>query len=154
MASLTIVGYFNWLYFEMSCGSADLSARIIFLAILPSVALGSALAVVWRFRSPTVAMLATSFLAAWIVMNFTDFTPVKPYVRFYAAIRPGITETDLLTLLNEQFPQPGRYAVPAYRRVGNQVFFNLDLTDGRYDAEVVSVDLQDNRVVAKAFQPD
>ncbi len=94
-----------------------------------------------------------------VVLNFLphiDYSPVKPFSRFYAAIKPGMTEAEVLQELEEQFPETGRYSQPLVnRRVGpTHLGFILDPKDGRYNAEIVAVDFEEGRVVKKDYHAD
>jgi hypothetical protein len=89
-------------------------------------------------------------------LPWLDTSPQKPFQRFYAAIRSGMTELEVLGALHSQFPVTGKYPRPFVNRlVGpNHLGFILDPDEGRYDAEIVSVELDSARVIRKQYQMD
>jgi hypothetical protein len=121
-------------------------------------ALGAVAAgVVWVASRRAECLLALlPFAALLALLAVADTSPVKPFARFYAAVEPGMTEEEVLKALDHQFPATGRYPRPLVnRRVGpTHLAFILDPQDGRYDSEIVALELEAGRVVRKRYYPD
>ncbi len=127
-----------------------------FLAVVATLGvLAAGVAWAWSRRAECLAPLLP-FAAVLILLPLADTSPLKPFARFYAAIKPGMTEAEVLKALGDQFPSVGRYPRPFInRRVGpTYLGFILDPKDGRYDADIVSLDFEDGRVVSKRYYPD
>ncbi len=133
-----------------------LSNSTLFLGVVSMLGLMAA-ALVWASSGQAVSLLPlVPFLAAIILLRLVDTTPLKPFGRFYAAIVPGMTETEVLSELDEQFPPKGRYVRPFVNRlVGpDHLGFILDRSDGRYDTEIVALDFIKGRVHSKRYIHD
>ncbi len=120
----------------------------------PVLVTAGTLAAARRHHSLAGAVLAAIFLGAVVVMHFSDTTPVKPYRRFFAAVHNGMSQTDVLAALHAQFPQAGPYKLPAFHNENGDLCFNLDLTDDRYNAESVVVEMYNGRVIGKSYAVD
>jgi hypothetical protein len=109
----------------------------------------------WARRAECLIPLLV-FLVLLELLAVADTSPLKPFGRFYAGIKPGMTEADVLRALEREFPPTGPPPRPVVnRRVGpNHLGFILDPKDGRYDAEIVAVDLLAGRVVSKHYYSD
>lgn len=126
---------------------------LVVVAVLGVLAAG--VAWTWNRRAECLLPLAP-FAALLILFPQIDISPLKPFARFYAVIEPGMTEAEVLRVLDDQFPQTGRYPRPLInRRLGpNRLGFILDPKNGRYDAEIVALNFEDGRVVTKRYDPD
>jgi hypothetical protein len=72
------------------------------------------------YRSRVCVVLLVLFLAAFPVLQFTDYTPMKPFLRFQHALHNGMTEAEVFATLRREFPQNGRFAFPeVYFEFGN-----------------------------------
>jgi hypothetical protein len=135
---------------------AGASVSVLFLggvAALGAVAAG----VVWAAsRRAECLLVLLPFAALLVFLARADTSPLKPFARFYAAVEPGMTEEEVLKALDDQFPATGRYPRPLVNRwVGpSHLAFILDPQDGRYDSEIVDLDLEAGRVVRKRYYPD
>jgi len=134
---------------------AALSRSWIFCLVVLALGLAmSARAVfVLRLRSAAVAAIAFSLFVG--AMGFGDFYPNKPFMRFYDAVQPGMNRADVLALLHREFPDGGGHHVPTLEiDDGERLHFILDLTDGRWNAEWVTVHLRNGVVAWKHYDPD
>ncbi|MHB1426257.1 MAG: hypothetical protein ACYC3I_24085 [Gemmataceae bacterium] len=132
------------------------STSRLFLSVVAVLGvLGAGAAWIWTHQSECLTPLLP-FAAMLAFLPLLDTSPLNPFTRFYAAIEPGMTEAEVLRILDNQFPPTGGYPRPLVnRRVGpTHLGFILDPRDGRYDAEMVTVDLEAGRVVKKQYYPD
>ena len=134
------------------------AATLSWISVCTMAALGLvSVAVLWAITRRVESLSPfIPFCLTLIVLTSLDTSPLKPFARFYASVRPGMTEAEVLRALDDKFPRSGRYLRPAVnRQVGpNNLGFILDPRDRRYDAEIVSVDFRDGRVVNKEYLPD
>jgi len=107
-----------------------------------------------RFRSAFCGCLLVAFLIVITHMHFSDFTPVKPYKRFFAAVQNGMTPDSVLKALGTQFPQLGRYPVPELRQETNRMMFFLDPKKSAYNAEGAFLTLNSGKVITKTYSSD
>lgn len=108
---------------------------------------------IWRSKYLIVVFLL--YVLSLVGLRFVDFSPVKPALRAVAEIQPGMTESEVRTVVDRHFPEQGRFPKPS----GGQLLegwmcFQLDLDDGRYNAAVIAIRF-DNGVCQRAeFHPD
>ncbi|MCX6996176.1 MAG: hypothetical protein NTV49_03610 [Kiritimatiellaeota bacterium] len=134
---------------------AGWSASWLFCAIF--IVLGVALpaSVLLPGRSRLPLGFGGLFVISILVMHYCDFSPVKPYRRFYEVVHTGMTESEVLVLLQRTFPAGGHFRVPAITvSTSDHISFLLDPTDGRYNAEIVSLALREGKVTQKQYFPD
>lgn len=116
--------------------------------------------------------LFLGFNAAVLVLHFLVLNPVKPFTQFYHDIRPGMTLEQVKERFNQRFPIGGKFRPPqsnmfqvsADTTQDNQPYlvdqpnhaisYQLDPTDGRYDAELLVVYLKEGNVVGTRYLPD
>jgi len=90
-----------------------------------------------------------------VSLNVIDFSPVKPALRAVKAIQPGMSESQVRSILDRAFPAQGRFRRPEMGPLRRGVLdFVLDPHDGRYNAAVVEVTFHDGKVVMARFLPD
>lgn len=112
-------------------------------------------AVFRQHRTRTALWIGGLFIAAFLIVALIDFTPVKPYRRFYNSIHNGMTRAEVIAELHRQFPARGRHPVPALRNESDsQMMFFLDPKQSAYNAEGVFLTLTNDRVAAKVYSPD
>lgn len=120
----------------------------------------------WLFLGFNISLLALQFLV---------FNPVKPFTKFYLDIKNGMTIQEVQSLFNQRFPKGGRFRQPEWAlrdetiadaenhqlngtkfiATPNQnLHYILDLTDGRYNAEMLTVYFKDGQVVGTKYSPD
>jgi len=154
-ALLVISGTVLALVALLSDAIFGVSASWIFTVIVWAAGLGVCFAVRLRYRSTlaiAIAFLVTAFV---LVLHFMDILPVKPYKRFFEAIKIGMTEQEVLTLLHREFPDGGRLPVPVRRDFAkDQMDFFLDPTESAWNAEGIFIRLSDGRVVSKQYSRD
>lgn len=149
--TLASLGYMAW---ELDDWVGE-SSSWIFVAVF-AVWGGAVASIVARGRrSRTALVLGGVYVAALLAMHNLDLTPVKPYRRFYDAVATGMTPSEVLAALHREFPEAGRFRVPVVT-ISNAttLSFLLDRTDGRWDAEIVDLDLVDGRVSGKVYMGD
>jgi hypothetical protein len=148
LAALTSIAF----SLDQWCGASS-SWKFCAFFLVPGAALS--VRTVYRLRSGPSKFATFAFVAAMTTMHFVDLNPVKPYRRFFDAVHVGMTRPDVLAALHVAFPDGGRFRVPT---IGadepDRMHFNLDLRDGRYDAECVEITLVEGKVVAKDYSPD
>jgi hypothetical protein len=104
-----------------------------------------------RFALVTLGVLTTFIL----MQHFLDLSPVKPYKRFFAAIQPGMTEAEVLQILNHQFPASGPFPVPVRSDfTTNEISFALNPKESAWNAEAVVIHLDNGRVLSKEYWRD
>lgn len=132
------------------------STSWLFLGVVAALGVLAA-GVAWAWSRRVECMMPLlPFAAMLFFLRFVDTSPLKPFARFYAAIKPGMTEAEVYQALDDQFPSAGRYPRPVVNRrvVPTQLGFILDPKTGQYDAEIVALDFVDGRVVTKQYYPD
>jgi hypothetical protein len=112
------------------------------------------LPVVLRHRSKIGFALIILFGVGILAFHFADFSPTKPFRRFYKAVQVGMTKNEVMLAMHSEFPDRGRFPVPVVHEDTNRLGFILDPTRQAYNAEGVFLDLQDGRVVRKIYSSD
>ncbi|MCG6964617.1 MAG: outer membrane protein assembly factor BamE [Acidobacteria bacterium] len=106
-------------------------------------------------RKRAYLLLPTVIAVELVALNVIDFSPVKPALRAVDAIQPGMSESQVRSILDRAFPAQGRFRRPDMGPLRRGVLsFVLDLHDGRYNAAVVEVTFHDGKVVRARFPPD
>jgi hypothetical protein len=119
--------------------------------------LGVGICLAVRFRHPSFSLLVIiGLLTAFVLgQHFMDWSPVKPYKRFFAAVESGMTKADVLKLLRREFPDGFRFPRPMERDLGQeQMSFVLDPTERAWKAEAIFIYLSNGRVVRKEYSRD
>jgi len=132
------------------------SAYPLFNLLFLLLVLGNSIPTAIRYRSRLCGAMGVVAAGCILVLHAVDFTPVKPFTRFYAAIETGMPEPQVLELLDKHFPEDGRFKTPVFRRSeqNDRLGSVLDPQDGRYNAEMITIGLRDGRVVRKEYFPD
>jgi hypothetical protein len=100
----------------------------------------------WSARA---AALAT-YLVWLLLLPHASWDPRKPFWRAYGSIEKGMTRQEVEELLRRQFD--GR--VPDHKYDARHWFFYLNSNNGRYDSEIIAVDISKGRVENVAYWPD
>ncbi|BAY11496.1 hypothetical protein [Calothrix sp. NIES-2098] len=146
-----------------------------FYLLMAVLALILLLPVYLQSRRQQQLWLFLGFNISLLVLHFLTLTPVKPFTKFYLDIKNGMTIPEVQSLFNQRFPKGGKFRQPEWElRYGhNSVLENrdpaekgfvaipdqnlhyiLDLSDGRYNAEWVTVYFKDGKVVGTEYSPD
>ena len=115
----------------------------------------SCLAVHLRYQSRFALIILCALTIFILIQHFLDLSPVKPYKRFFAGIRPGMTENELFQILHREFPTHGPFPVPVrfdFRM--NEISFALNPTERAWNAEAIIVHLDHGRVVSTEYLRD
>ena len=138
--------------FDMLLG---LSAQWSFSLGMWALGLIPCLAIRLRHQS-RFALVALGVITVFIaVQHILDLSSVKPYRRFFAAIEPGMTETEVTRKLDQQFPADGTFPVPVrYDFRTNEISFALDPNESAWNAEAIVIHLDNGRVVTKEYWRD
>ncbi|MEA5569956.1 hypothetical protein [Calothrix sp. UHCC 0171] len=144
----------------------------LFMAVLALILL---LPVYVQYRRKQELWLFFGFNISLLALHFLALTPVKPFTKFYLDIKNGMTIQEVQGLFNQRFPKGGRFRQPEWtlrnedandaenHRLNRRQFlatpdqnlhYILDLTDGRYNAEMVTVYFKDGKVVGTNYSPD
>jgi uncharacterized membrane protein len=138
--------------FDMLFGVSALwsfSLGVLVLGMIPCLAI--------RLRHQSrFALVALGAITVFVVLqHILDLSPVKPYKRFFAAIQPGMTETEVMTKLDQQFPTDGAHPVPVRHDFRtNEISFALDPKESAWNAEAIVIHLDNGRVVSKEYWRD
>lgn len=102
------------------------------------------------------ALVALGLITVFILFQHVlDLSPVKPYKRFFAAIQPGMTEVEVMSKLDQQFPADGAFPVPVRHDFRtNEISFALDPKESAWNAEAIVIHLDNGRVVNMEYWRD
>jgi hypothetical protein len=142
--------YLTWMW-EVVLG---LVAHVVILGAFILFGLVLAAVVYRRQRSWLALGFGAIATVAILLLHAVDLSPVKPYRRFFDSIQIGMTPAEVRSLLDREFPGDGRFRVPHAQFTADRIFFNLDLSDGRYNAESIQFPLRDGRVAGKEYLGD
>lgn len=128
-----------------------ITAGFLFASLAISIPL------IWRYRSISCAGFLVTSVAIMMAMHLCDFTPVKPYKRFFAAIQTGMTEQEVMAAVHKQFPCVGsRYRFPAINVANGEpkrIGFIISPVKA-YNGNGIWVTLKGGRVTDKVYLPD
>jgi hypothetical protein len=112
---LLILTFSQWLLlmaayeFDQNTGA---SVSWIFCGIFMLAGTAVSFAMWMRWHSWIMPVFGAAFVVGILTLHFLDFTPAKPYKRFQAAIRNGMTAAEVRSALTHEFPQGGRFTMP------------------------------------------
>ena len=136
-------------------GWAGLSASWLFCIGIGGAGFALSAGLALHNRSWSNFCLGLVFVSSMVAMHYFDLTPLKPYQRFYASIRNGMTEEEVLGILHISFPEGGHFRMPTIAvSQPDRVSLILNPADGRYNAELIVLSLRDRKLAHKAFFPD
>jgi len=131
-----------------------LSVSWLFFASFFILASALDLPAVLRHRSKIGFTLLVLFAAGILAFYFFNFSPTKPFRRFYNSVQIGMTKDEVLERLHSEFPVGGQFPFPVLREETNRLGFILDPTKQAYNAEGVFLDLQKGCVASKTYSAD
>jgi hypothetical protein len=136
-----------------SCNPEALVRWYSFFVVIGAAA-ACAIRMLLRHHGSVLSFAA--YLLALSVLNHVDYSPVIPFRRLYRDLTPGMTEGDVFAALGREFPDGGRFKAPTNRapRDANYLTLALSSDDPRFDAEIISVRLQEGLVVSRSYQSD
>jgi len=84
-----------------------------------------------------------------------DLSPVKPALRAVSQIRPGMTEGQVRSILQQAFPVDGKFKRPDFGRIQNGYLgLALDPSDPRYNSAWVVIRFAGKRSISAEFLAD
>ena len=135
--SMVLVFWFV-LGLDMWCGFSLDSRPFYFLFGLMELGIGLLVSRCFENRARWLPLALC--LVAFGTLPFIDTSPVKPAMRAVHGIGPGMSESEVLAILDRFFPKGGRFRRPDFGTVENDLLaFSLDPSDGCYNAAIVSI---------------
>jgi hypothetical protein len=124
---------------------------LVVLALASFIALSAYL--VSRRRVYWLIPASIALLLGFVAL--VDLSPVKPALRAVALIKPGMSEAEVRSVLEQHFPEHGRFKRPNMGPLrGNMPSFVLDPNDGRYNSAVVEISFRNGLSHTAGFLPD
>ncbi len=95
------------------------------------------------------------FALTFVVLRFVELNPVKPFRAFYRDLAPGMTEAEVLDLLDHRFPAGGRFVHPQVDPMRDQwLWMTLDPHHSDYNSELITLRFEDGRLERGQYLPD
>lgn len=168
-----LIALFGFGFFLDYAFAASLFWRLyLFMAFLALILL---LPIYLESRRKRELWLFLGFNISLLALHFLTLAPNKTFTRFYLDIKNGMTIQEVQSLFNQRFPKGGRFRQPEWtlsdetiddarrHKLNGMKFiatpnqnlnYALDRTDGRYDAEIITVYFKDGKVVGTNYSPD
>ena len=121
------------------------------------IAFGVLIAIIVGFvsRRKVTLLLPLAYILVMLVLPFINSSPVKPAVRAVNQIRPGMTQAEARLVIEQNFPQGGRFKPPTLvTEETNRLAYVIDPDDGAYNAALIVVRFSDGKTVSAEFQAD
>jgi hypothetical protein len=108
-----------------------------------------------RYHRKLYMVLVGLYVAALVIGWNVDWSPTKPFYRFYNEIRNGMTVAEVQQRLDQSFPPNGPYPKPlteAGKPSNGQTtqYFRLEPRS----AEIIRVEFEQGRVIKAEYLPD
>jgi hypothetical protein len=104
-----------------------------------------------RVRTLLVAVGVYSLFACWIVVQREiDWNLRRPFRRAYSQIRPGMTMEQVKAIMHQRFR--GKRPVGRFGGWGAQ--YTLDPDDGRFNSEIIVIQMADGKVASADYSAD
>jgi hypothetical protein len=98
-----------------------------------------------------VAIAVYGQFACWIVVQREiDWNMRRPFRRAYSQIRPGMTMEQVEAIMQRRFR--GKRPVGRFDDRGAQ--YTLDPDDGRFNSEIIVIEMADGKVASAYYLPD
>lgn len=89
------------------------------------------------------------------LMPAAPSSPVKNFRRLHQDIHPGMTVPALWEARVERFPRYGTWKLPRIERPDDDhIVLRLDPDDGRYNAEIILIELKDGLIASADYYAD
>jgi hypothetical protein len=110
-----------------------------------------------RYHRKLYLVLTGLYVAALIIGWNVDWSPAKPFYRFYSGVQVGMTIPEVQQRLDQAFPPNGWYPKPPTESASlgpdgkTRQFFRLEPP---LSAEVIMVEFEQGRVTKTEYSPD
>jgi hypothetical protein len=146
-----ILSYGMWLIVDELTRSIYGPGLLVFIALTIGLVIVSP-GLCRRDHRKIYMVLLGSYIAALIIGWNLDWTPAKPFYRFYSGIQLGMTMPEVQQRLDRAFPPNGPYTKP--RTEGNGQTEQLFRLEPPLSAEVITVQFEQGRVNKKNYSLD
>jgi hypothetical protein len=140
-----------YLAFDALFGLSTMWPMQFFFALMGLVCI---LPVLIKRREWAVMPLFAIFMCAIMGTQYIDWTPEKPFMRFYESVSAGMSQSEVEERLHQAFPTNGKYSVPVMNPAPNGFGITLDPSRGEYNATIIHLGFRDDRVVSKDYYHD
>jgi len=131
------------------------SLHLRFYLVLVVVALSLAMYLLWIVRLNLIRIFILFSFALLTILPFVNISPRKTFIGFYYSIQIGMSDTEVNDLLVKHFPENGSYKRPVGGYDGRyEMCYILDPNDGRYNAELLVLKMDNRKVSSKRYLPD
>jgi hypothetical protein len=104
-----------------------------------------------KLRRRLLAIAIFCVFCWWITFQkHIDWNMKRPFLRFYSRIETGMTRDQVEAILREEFPARR----PVVRIDDGGMHLRLDPNDGRFNSEVIMIQMVDGHVNWKHYSPD
>jgi hypothetical protein len=108
-----------------------------------------------RYHRKVYMVLTVLYVAALIIGWNVDWSPAKPFYRFYSGIHPGMTVPEVQQRLDQAFPPNGPYPKPRTEDASSDgQIRQLFRLEPPLSAELIMVEFEQGRVTKTEYLPD
>jgi hypothetical protein len=110
-----------------------------------------------RYHRKVYVVMTGLYVTALVIGWNVDWSPTKPFYRFYSGIHSGMTMPEVQQRLDQAFPPNGPYPKPRTEQMApssnGQItqYFRLEPP---LSAEVITVEFSQGRVIKMGYSPD
>lgn len=148
IACFLVLAGLAYLFYLLGAAASTIYFVSVFIAGVITVA------VWWGRRSRKTMVLIVIYLAIAIGWPILGQSPLDKYQRFYRHVSQGMSNKEILSLFEGYFPEYTKNGKPTIRIYDDGFSFTLDPGSSSYNAENISIKMQDNHVVKKNYYPD
>jgi hypothetical protein len=157
-AGLTAIGlilsYGMWLLVDELMRSVYTPALLLAIALVVGLVIASP-GLFRRAHRKIHMVLIASYIAALIIGWNLDWSPAKPFYRFYSGIRVGMTVPEVQQRLDQSFPPNGPYPKPRTEGTSSDgQIRQLYRLEPPLSAELITVEFAQGRVTKTEYLPD